>query len=122
MRKLLLPFLLLASTPSLAKVPSAPSPDIASRATAINAQSKSQLGVGLIALSLIVDAGPGHFFPKDMLVQNGSWLKYKELERAGYITLKVSDGLPDGSAAGTEFVTVVLTGKGQKLRAALLRP
>jgi hypothetical protein len=115
-------FLLVFSASALAaKLPPAPR-DIARTAAALNAQSKSQLGVGLFSLSLLAEAGPGHFFPKQMLEHNGSWPMYQELEKAGYVTLKVATGLPDGSAATTEFVSVTLTDSGQRLLTALLGP
>lgn len=88
----------------------------------LNTQSKAMLGVSLLALSLLENAGPGRFFPKEMLVESGSWDHYQELEARGLITLNVSNGLPDGSVANTEIVAVSLTALGEELKAALHKP
>lgn len=85
----------------------------------LDAQSRSRLGVGILALSLLNDAGPGRFFPKHMLVDTGSWGVYQELETAGLVILTVTAGLPDGSARNTEFASIELTRAGRELKDAL---
>jgi len=123
MRKMVLAIVVLTlSANSLGREPATSKRDISQTAVALNNQSKSQLGVGIFSLALLAEAGPGHFFPKSMLEKNGSWSKYQELEKAGFVRLIVSDGLPDGTAAGTEFVAVELTSSGQQVRSALLKP
>jgi len=88
----------------------------------LDSESRARLGVGLLALSLLGDAGPGRFFPKQMLVDNGDWEAYRDLETAGFVVLDESLGLPDGSAAGVEFVSIELTPTGQKLKDAMSGP
>lgn len=77
-------------------------------------QAKSTLDVGLRSLAFLFSAGPESFLLKDALLDDGSWSKLVELEKAGYVTLNtITSG--DG-----DFVQVFLTDAGRSLRAELL--
>jgi hypothetical protein len=122
MYKISIALILLALAFGTSAKEAGPPKDLANRAATLDAQSRSALGVGILALSLLDNTGPNLHFPKEMLSQIGTWSRYQELERAGYVTLTESTGLPDGSAPGTQFVAIVLTAKGQQLRDALRKP
>ena len=95
---------------------------ISEKASAIDSQSREQLGVSLAALSMLTHVVPGRFFPKDMLVEDGQWERFKELEAAGYVTIAESPGLPDGSASGMAMVSIGLTARGSEIRSVLYGP
>lgn len=105
---------LLISTAASASEPC--QPDVTQAAKALDAQSKSSLGVSLRALTFLFDADPGTFLLKEALQLEGTLYYVKELERAGYAkvsTVKTADG---------EFVQIVPTDNGQSLRRALAGP
>lgn len=88
----------------------------ASKATALNNQAKTALGVDIRSLSFLFEAGPGSFLLKDALVDNGSWPSLQKLERAGYVKLTTH------ADADGELINIALTLKGQQVLQALSRP
>ena len=82
--------------------------------TALQAQARTTLGVGVRSLAFLFDAGPGRFVLKVSLVDDGSWEKLVELEKAGYVTVQ-SAKTPDG-----EYVQILLTDSGEALRKEII--
>jgi len=104
-----------ASTAVVASTPS-------EQAIQLDRQSRATLGIGIRALSLLLDAqGPSlHFFRKDMLIEDGSWSSVQELDKNGYATVKIVTGVPDGSDPRTEHVVIELTAKGAAVAKSLV--
>ena len=80
-------------------------------------RAHQSIGIGITHIALLLQAGPGEFFRKRTLEQNGSWSLLKELESKGYVTLQEST-MPGGSA-GDSAILFSATPKGQAIVTAL---
>jgi len=96
-------------------------PDANARLTesvrALDWRAHQSIGIGIRHIALLLQAGPGEFFRKRTLEQDGSWLLLKELESNGYVTVREST-MPDGST-GESAVLFSATPKGQAIVTAL---
>lgn len=93
---------------------------LAESAKTLEWRAHQTLGIGIQHLALLLQAGPGEFFRKETLEQNGSWALIKELEARGFITIKESS-VPGGSLLGNSMVSYTATPKGQAIITALRR-
>jgi len=90
---------------------------VAESARSLDLRAHQSLGVGIQHLALLLQAGPGEFFRKDTLEQNGSWALLKELESKGFVTVRETS-MP-GERQGGSAVVISPTAKGQAVLAAL---
>jgi len=81
-------------------------------------RAHQSLGIGIQHIALLLQAGPGEFFRKETLVQNGFWARLKELESKGFITVSESS-MPGGNPLGDSAVSFSATAKGQAIISAL---
>ena len=95
--------------------------DVTTSASEANKFVIKKLGVSINALSRLVSASPNSFVPKEYLERDGSWKPIKDLEQAGYVEIRITRGLPDGSESSREFVSLIPTMKGKTVLLELLK-
>jgi hypothetical protein len=111
--------LLLLSAEAFAVEPDA-NARLAESARTLDWRAQQSLGLSIQHLALLLQAGPGEFFRKETLEQNGSWALIKQLETGGFITVRQSS-MPGGGPLGNSMVSYTATPKGQAIITALRR-
>jgi hypothetical protein len=92
---------------------------LAESARTLDWRAQQSLGLSIQHLALLLQAGPGEFFRKNTLEQNGSWALIKQLETGGFVT--VSESSMPGGPLGNSMVSYTATPKGQAIITALRR-
>ncbi|MBW8310843.1 MAG: hypothetical protein K0M64_02305 [Rhizobium sp.] len=111
----LLVLMLVALLSSIAHASTSPV-ELGKAARSIDSASRTQLGIGLKAVSLLLQAGPNTYHLVEALQQEESWLLLKDLEKKGFVTLSSVPG-PEG-----ELVSIRLTATGMAIVEALSAP
>ena len=86
--------------------------NLAASAKALDARSHESLGIGIRALSLLLEANSHSFRPMKYLEKNGDLELINELAAKGYVTVSTSPTLPDGTQSDQTFLNYVATEKG----------
>jgi hypothetical protein len=89
--------------------------NLAAGAKALAARSHESLGIGIRALSLLLEADSRSFRPMKYLEKNGDLELIHELAAKGYVTVSTSPQLPDGTQSDQTFLNYVATEKGNAI-------
>lgn len=84
----------------------------------LNSHSLQLLGVSINAVKYLLDASPNHYMPLWYLKQTSEIAYIEELERAGYVTVEIREGLPNGSQPG-KFLRLIPAAQGVELQRAV---
>jgi len=93
---------------------------IKKNAEQLNKKTHELLGISPRALGFLLEATPGSFYPAVIYKQNGGYKYFEELERNGYVTLKIVGGLPDRMSNET-MVQLIPSKKGEVVKCALMK-
>lgn len=72
----------------------------------LNEATVNSLGISLPALSYLMKASPSSYIPLWHLNESGDMDYIRELEKAGYVKVIISKGLPDGQMGNEKQVNV----------------
>jgi len=111
-------FLLLIANTALGIEPDA-NAQIELRARALEQQSQKSLGISILQLALLFEAGKNNYFPKWSLEKSGSWALLQDLDSKGFVNVTAVNKLPDGSVPGEALISYVPTAKGQAIVSAI---
>ena len=105
---LLISFLLVLSNSSI----SGKFTNLENKIEQLNQQSIKLIGISLNALKYLIDANPSSYLLFSYLEKSGQLKYLKELEKAGYVKLEITQGLPDGTEKNTKYLRVIPLFKG----------
>ncbi|MCW9058474.1 MAG: hypothetical protein OQL11_06360 [Gammaproteobacteria bacterium] len=86
----------------------------------LNDASIKSVGISLNALAYLVSASPNSYMPLWHLEQSGEIAYIKELEKAGYVKVNITEGLPDGQMRGEKQVNIVPLHSGLEVQRCML--
>ncbi len=86
----------------------------------LNTITVKSLGVSITALSYLMKASPSTYIPLWHLKESGDMNYIRELEKAGYVSVKIIKGLPDGKMQNQEQVNISPLDKGIEIKRYML--
>jgi hypothetical protein len=100
-------------------VQSAQTDELEAKAAQLNMRAKELLGISIPAVRHLLDFDEFTSVPLSLIMDRGQLKYLKELEVLGYAVVKINNGLPDGSLQEQQFIQVIPTDKGNKLKRSL---
>lgn len=94
--------------------------DLENKINALNEASMNSIGISLNALAYLVKASPNNYMPLWHLEESGDIKHIKELEKAGYVDVKIINGLPNGQILDEKHVNVIPLHIGREVQRCML--